>query len=244
MAKQVSAAAVHQVLASELDESADDRRKAERCLAEWARKDPTVKTNEESIKLWCALNKVAKDQGGPNARVSQRLFQSYRTKVTASSSLKQMLWVVPRQQLPQLPKKWANFVVAASSLRDLPVNLKAEDFWYLDQGVPRSELPCGTMVHETAVSTERSVEPTATSEDTVPQSATSTPEIAVPRPAVSTAPEPAIAKPAVSKPEASTSARLLSPHSSDETDEENMAQFIAAEISKVLSERRSWLYLI
>ena len=78
-------------------------------------------------------------------------------KVASTNTLKHKMWVVQKSLLPELPEKWRSASIDAAILEEVPLGCCKEDAWFLDQLIPRTELPIGTMEWVTAVSAQRTL---------------------------------------------------------------------------------------
>lgn len=213
----------------------DLRKKAERSLLEWSKKDPTIQLNEQSVQLWIALNHLLSGKN-EKARVSMKLFQSCGTTVKTSSALKQLLWAVPKHMMKRIPEKFSGKLIAPGSLQDVPPGTKVDDFHFFDQAVSRSDLPVGTLVLECALSSERSIDGKGLEHSALEQAML---ELDLPESTpveASAAPVPQAVT--ASTQSAGASERQLQRHSSDETDETKVAWQMAIEIGQCLQDKR------
>ena len=122
----------------------ESRSVAVRSLRAWQQAHPEIGVDEDAIRLYVGLKALV-------GRVTPNLMKGSRTHVVSTSMLKQKVWVVAKKSLSELPATIAPFAQDPALLSSLPPDCAAEAFWFLDQAVPRSSLPVGTLEYELAV---------------------------------------------------------------------------------------------
>ena len=218
--------------AAQADPTTKERTHAERMLNAWRAKDESITASDEMIKLFLGLQSLK-----PGGRVSVKELKKWNATAVASTMLKQSFWLLAKARRPDLREISGikEHLVDPWSLDAFPADLPRDEYWVIDQCVPRHVVGPGALVLESAAGTSYTQSMNPSGQNPAGVSAI------LPAPgAPSTAPAQSEASPALhavvpasvavapsSAPLPFAPPRLLKERSSDPDDQEAIAENIA-----------------